>query len=102
MGAFKKGGFGRSKFGGAPKRDFSRPTELHQTTCSECKKMCEVPFRPNGKKPVFCRDCFGDNKPQGFERKERFTPRPDTVTAQLAELNQKVDALTRLVKALSN
>ncbi len=102
MGDFKKPVFRKNKFGAAPKRDASRPVELHQATCAQCKKMCEVPFRPNGKKPVLCRDCFGGAKPQDFERKERYAPRSDTVTAQIAELNAKIDVLTRLVKALGN
>jgi CxxC-x17-CxxC domain-containing protein len=32
--------------------------EMHKTNCSKCNNPCEVPFRPNGKKPVFCKDCF--------------------------------------------
>ncbi len=47
----------RPSFG--PRRDTrDEPVQRFQATCSECKKMCEVPFRPNGKKPVYCRDCF--------------------------------------------
>lgn len=32
--------------------------ELFSATCANCGKLCEVPFRPTGSKPVFCRDCF--------------------------------------------
>ncbi len=32
--------------------------KMYKAICSECKKECEVPFKPNGSKPVFCRDCF--------------------------------------------
>jgi CxxC-x17-CxxC domain-containing protein len=45
---------GGSKFGG---RDGGKP-EMHQATCSECNKECQVPFRPNGSRPIFCSDCF--------------------------------------------
>src|SRR4051812_27854719 len=31
---------------------------LHSATCNKCGKPCEVPFKPNGKKPIYCRDCF--------------------------------------------
>ena len=31
---------------------------LHSAVCAKCGKTCEVPFKPNGKKPVFCKDCF--------------------------------------------
>ncbi len=40
------------------------PTEMHQATCNECHKLCEVPFRPNGKKPIYCRDCFKGKEEQ--------------------------------------
>jgi len=47
--------------------NFSRaPREMHKAICSECKKECEVPFKPTEGKPVFCRDCFQKHKPQRF------------------------------------
>lgn len=80
-----KGGFNRGAsgggggFGGAPRGDFSRPKEMHQATCANCGKGCEVPFRPNGKKPVFCKECFTSGKTegssQGFSRPDS-APRP--------------------------
>lgn len=32
--------------------------QMFTTTCSSCGKPAEVPFRPSGDKPVYCRDCF--------------------------------------------
>jgi CxxC-x17-CxxC domain-containing protein len=32
--------------------------EMHQAVCAECGADCTVPFKPNGEKPVLCRDCF--------------------------------------------
>ena len=32
--------------------------DMHKTTCSECGKECEVPFKPSEGRPVFCRDCY--------------------------------------------
>jgi len=100
MGDFKKrGGFGGGKpsFGG-PKRDFGgRPSfggrsnfkrddrggdraEMFSATCATCNKQCEVPFRPNGEKPVYCRDCFRNQNdaPTGdrFAKKESFSREP--------------------------
>ena len=40
------------------------PREMHKATCSECKKECEVPFKPAEGKPVYCRDCFAKHKPK--------------------------------------
>ncbi len=30
----------------------------HKARCASCGDMCEVPFKPNGKKPVLCKACF--------------------------------------------
>ena len=35
---------------------------LHKVICSDCKKECEVPFRPTGDRPVYCKDCFSKRK----------------------------------------
>lgn len=34
------------------------PRELFTATCSSCGREAQVPFRPNGSKPVYCNDCF--------------------------------------------
>ena len=36
--------------------------QMYEVTCAECGKQTEVPFRPTGEKPVYCRDCFNKNK----------------------------------------
>lgn len=35
--------------------------EMHTVICSECGKETEVPFRPSGDRPVYCRECFSQN-----------------------------------------
>jgi len=42
----------------------SKPREMHKVTCNDCKKECEVPFKPIEGKPVYCRDCYSKHKPQ--------------------------------------
>ena len=54
------GGYGGGSRGGGGYGD--RPREMYKTTCSECKKECEVPFKPSGDRPVYCRDCFSKRK----------------------------------------
>ena len=34
------------------------PREMFSATCSSCGREAQVPFRPNGSKPVYCSDCF--------------------------------------------
>ena len=44
------GGGGRASFGGE--------REMHTVTCANCGKEAKVPFLPRGDKPVYCDDCF--------------------------------------------
>jgi CxxC-x17-CxxC domain-containing protein len=55
-------------------RDFDKPQTMFKTICSDCGKECEVPFKPNGSKPVFCRDCFQSKR--RFEGARENSPRP--------------------------
>jgi len=52
--------------------DESKP--LHLATCSECGEECEVPFKPDPHRPVYCRRCWGKRRRE--ERKKRGTPTP--------------------------
>ncbi|MBK9710894.1 MAG: zinc-ribbon domain containing protein [Kouleothrix sp.] len=36
----------------------SSPREMHTATCASCGKEAQVPFLPRGDKPVYCSDCF--------------------------------------------
>ena len=58
MGFGERGGGGFGGGGGFS----NRPREMHKATCAECKKECEVPFKPSGDRPVYCRDCFSKRK----------------------------------------
>lgn len=62
-GGFSRGGSSRPSFGDRgdrrqDSRGFDAPKELYKTSCAKCQNACEVPFRPNGMKPVYCKDCF--------------------------------------------
>lgn len=39
-----------------------RDRVLHKATCAECNTTCEVPFRPTGDRPVYCKECFSKRK----------------------------------------
>ena len=30
--------------------------------CADCNKECEIPFKPSGDRPVYCKDCFSKRK----------------------------------------
>jgi CxxC-x17-CxxC domain-containing protein len=46
-----RGGYGGGGGGGAPREMFS-------ATCAECGVETQVPFKPRGDRPVYCRDCY--------------------------------------------
>jgi CxxC-x17-CxxC domain-containing protein len=48
-------------FGGPPGRSFGPPAgprEVFEAVCAQCGKMTDLPFKPRGDRPVYCRDCF--------------------------------------------
>jgi len=90
-GGFKGGFGGKPRFGGRPggNRDFG-PREMFSAVCAECGKTCEVPFRPNGEKPVYCNVCFGKNKPvDGGQGGHYNTPRNDFHSAPVQSSGSK-------------
>ncbi len=60
FGGEKKFGGGNRGFGGRPSFGGGNhePKRMFNAVCAQCGKDCEVPFRPAGDKPVYCRDCF--------------------------------------------
>lgn len=62
-----------------PSRPFNRPrrhsegrsggsfreTKLYQAICADCNRECEVPFKPNQDRPVYCKECFSSRKGGG-------------------------------------
>ncbi len=38
---------------------------LYQAVCADCRKGCEVPFKPTGDRPVYCKECFSRRKSNG-------------------------------------
>lgn len=68
-------GFGRRR---------SEPPTMHKVVCDECKKDCEVPFKPTEGKPIYCSDCFkkkgGSGKSGQYEK-------------EFAQINEKLDKI---------
>ena len=112
------GGFGGNRGGGRPsfRREDRGPVTMTKVTCDECKKLCEVPFRPTAGKPVYCNDCFRgqggasqDRAPRRDFQDRPQAPRPtftvgsdggsDTTKKQLELLNSKMD---KLIASLEN
>jgi len=37
--------------------------EMHKIKCSDCGNEAEVPFKPEGDRPVYCKDCYAKHRP---------------------------------------
>ncbi|MFH1778197.1 MAG: CxxC-x17-CxxC domain-containing protein [Candidatus Omnitrophota bacterium] len=40
----------------------SRERTYTRAICTDCNKECEVPFKPSGDRPVYCKECFSKRK----------------------------------------
>lgn len=41
----------------------SGPREMTDVTCSDCGKQTQVPFKPDGSRPVYCSECLQMHRP---------------------------------------
>ncbi len=41
------------------------PREMHKAVCADCKRECDVPFKPREGRPVYCKECFSKHKDAG-------------------------------------
>jgi CxxC-x17-CxxC domain-containing protein len=98
--------FGRRDYGSRDggrgfDRDADRP--MHKATCDNCKKECEVPFRPTNGKPVYCSDCFRKMKDNGQDsgrpaRSDFRAPSNDFNKSQFDALHIKLDKILRMLE----
>jgi CxxC-x17-CxxC domain-containing protein len=73
---------------------FDRPRNdrpSFDATCDNCGKQCSVPFKPTQDKPIFCDECFKDNKDAGRGHAS------NALEARLENLETKVDQLISLL-----
>lgn len=91
-----------------------RHPQMHDATCSSCGKACQLPFKPTGDRPVYCRECFakngaGDGSFQRNDASERLAfkkfdapqvaaPRDN----QLNAINNKLDKILELLATKTN
>lgn len=63
---------------GRPDRDNNfRERSFNKAICADCGTQCEVPFKPTGDRPVYCKECFSKHKdgPGSFKGKFERNPR---------------------------
>ncbi|MBI2611980.1 hypothetical protein HYW54_04535 [Candidatus Gottesmanbacteria bacterium] len=112
-GGGRSGGFRGRNLGG---RGFERreegPRMMHKAVCANCGRVCEVPFRPSGDRPVYCSDCFEKRSNEGARfqfQDRRWGERPGgdrgggqrsntQLTQELRNLNAKLDRILRVLE----
>jgi CxxC-x17-CxxC domain-containing protein len=110
----RRGGFGRSSGGfnrgrsggrgGYGDRDSGsferRRPEMHDVICDQCKKECQVPFKPTGDKPVLCSDCFRKDGGASRSSNNSGSNSPGISQEQFRELNTKLDKILGILEMI--
>lgn len=116
--------FGKSRGGD---RSTDREQKMFKAICSDCRKSCDVPFKPSNDKPVFCRDCFSAKRDRetreykaglkngsigtfsndktvahtGSTHTPFVVPQVDEATKkQIADMNSKIEKLTLMLEKM--
>lgn len=108
---FPRKPFNNKAFGN--KGGFDRgPREMFKADCAKCGTVCEVPFRPNGTRPVYCNNCFVKEPAGDRPQRREYSPRPSfpqapqsarddqawkEVKAELRTVNQNLERLISLM-----
>ncbi len=83
---------------------------MYQAVCDNCGKNCEVPFRPTQGKPIFCSDCFRNQKessdrPNNFRERSGEQPQrreqPNNNEEQFRAINAKLDNILKILESVS-
>lgn len=75
--------------------------ELYAAECNNCRKRCEVPFRPNGRKPVYCSDCFSQTSRPSYSEPREQPSHSQAMERQLDELKRKIDVMNETLTGLT-
>ena len=54
-------------------KDFKKPIELFDAVCEGCKKNTKVPFKPDNKRPVYCKACLKKMETDGSQENKKET-----------------------------
>jgi CxxC-x17-CxxC domain-containing protein len=67
----------------------NRNRPMFKAICADCKKECEVPFRPSGDRPVYCRECFASRKAGNSLRPAIASKPKEAAPAPMAHIDSK-------------
>ncbi len=110
FGEGNRGGFrGRSTGGRFGNRDgFSRdknagrrPLQLYGAVCGKCGTACQVPFKPTGNRPIFCKNCFSQNGSASVSSHVNNVQAPSqNYSGQFNQINAKLDKIIKILAEL--
>lgn len=83
----------RRSEGGDFRKSFDQKP-LFKATCEKCGSACEVPFRPNGSKPVYCKACFSGSDTAKNSNTEQ-------TKEQFKVVNAKLDAILKALTLIA-
>lgn len=108
MGFGRKGRYNRGSY--SRRGSFER--EMYKATCADCGKETEVPFKPDGSKPVYCRECYakrGGGRKGAFGGRERYNrrsygrrerpARPEIANSAIMNSIEEIRADVKAIKA---
>lgn len=92
--------------GGFEKRGFDKP-EMHRATCAACNQACQVPFKPNGSRPIYCSNCFGRDEDRGPSKsfrndKPSFKPSFERPASAYSADNKSVEKMKEQFNILNS
>ena len=106
FGGGDRGGYGRDRGFGGDRGGFGgdrggfrggyEEKRLFKATCDKCHNECEVPFRPTGEKPVYCRDCFKKSD-TGVKSAAASDVSMHKLNEQFKQLNAKLDLIIEAI-----
>ena len=65
-----------------------RERPLYKAVCADCHQDCEIPFKPSGERPVYCKPCFSKRKTSQSPKVENI---PNPSVNIVAQAPEKVD-----------
>ncbi len=58
---------------GATYVPYGESREIYEAVCSDCSQECVVPFRPDPRRPIYCRDCWAKRRKSAVRMKQEST-----------------------------
>jgi CxxC-x17-CxxC domain-containing protein len=92
------------------KRQPVLPKNEYETECSVCSAKIKVPFKPDGQRPVFCKECLKEyrraqmklqNEIKSSERKQNFLTPKDKKAIESKKKNNRGELKALIEKAMS-